>query len=121
MPYFVKLVGIVLLGVGIVFFLKPSLMKKALDFAKVGKRIYFAGVGRIVVGGLLLLSIPHVTLPWITGIVGALILTSGILIFVLGPPKIHQFIDWIYNKSDHAHRIAACVAGGIGVLLIYAA
>ena len=121
MPYIVKLIGILFLGVGIVFFLKPSQIKKVMELVKVGKRVYIAGVGRIVVGGFLLLSTSHVTLPWIAGVIGAIILTSGVLCFVLSLSKIHQFIDWIYNKSDNVHRIAACVAGIFGVLLIYAA
>jgi hypothetical protein len=44
-----------------------------------------------------------------------------VLIFLLGPPKIHAYMDWWAAKQENIRRIGPIVAAIIGVLVIYSA
>lgn len=121
MHYIVTTIGILIAVVGIVFATMPSLMLKFIEFAKVGKRIYIGGVVRLVLGGLLLFASPYVTVFWIPVTFGALMVIAGVLLFVLGPPKIHALMDWWASKPEDMRRIWPIIAAIIGVLLIYSA
>jgi len=121
MAQIVKALGIIILALGIIIVVKPSLMRSFIEFAKVGKRVYIGGVVRIVIGLFLLFSIPHVTLPWICGIMGVIAMIAGILFFVLGVTKMHAFLDKISALPENKFRLLPIVPIIIGVLLIYAA
>ena len=121
MIFVVKAIGIIMLAVGVVLAAKPSLMRAFLDFAKVDKRYYAAGVVRIVFGALLLLSVPKVAYPWVTGVIGALIALTGIVIFFVGENRVHSIMGWAQAKSDDTIRVFPVMCALIGVVLIYAA
>jgi len=121
MSYIITSIGVLLAVVGVVFATAPSLMLKFIEFAKVGKRVYIGGVMRIIVGGLLLFASPHATVFWIPVIFGSLIVLTGVLIFLLGPSKIHAYMDWWAAKPENTRRIGPVVAAVIGVLIIYSA
>jgi hypothetical protein len=121
MNYIITTIGVIVAVIGIVFATAPQLMNKFIEFAKVGKRIYIGGVVRLVLGGLLLFSSPQATVFWIPVIFGALIVLSGVAIFLLGPPRIHAYLDWWAGKPENIQRIGPVVAAVIGVLLIYSA
>lgn len=119
MAYFVKTLGIFILVVGVLGFMAPGLLRKMIDWIKVGKKIYLAAVFRIIIGVLLLLAIPAVVMSWIPGLIGTLLIISGALIFVLGMQKAFAFLDKIYTMPDSKIRIIPVVAAAIGALLIY--
>lgn len=121
MTYLITAFGILFLVLGVIFFVRPALIRTFIEFAKVGKRVYIGGVIRIIIGALLLLATPKAAFPWLPGIIGALILISGILIFILGTQRIHAFMDWWYGLDDSRLRIMPVVAAIFGVLLIYSA
>ena len=114
-------IGVLVAVLGVVFATAPSLIIKFIEFAKVGKRVYVGGVVRIALGGLLLFASPHATVFWIPVIFGALFVLSGALIFLLGPAKIHAFMDWWAAKPENIMRIGPIIAAIIGVLIIYCA
>jgi len=119
MAYFVKAIGILFVAIGVSVFIRPILVKSMIDFAKVGKRCLFGGALRVAIGGLLLLSIPHVAVPVIPGTIGGIIAASGIGIFLLGLVRMHRLMDWMYMKSENMHRVPGCVMAILGILLIY--
>ncbi|PIU56711.1 MAG: hypothetical protein COS89_05705 [Deltaproteobacteria bacterium CG07_land_8_20_14_0_80_38_7] len=119
MEYFVKAFAILIIAVGAISFVTPAFLRKLIELAKVGKRVYVGGVIRIVVGTLLLIAAPNAITIWIPGIIGALILLSGILILVLGVQKIHSFMDKVYSLSDQKIRVIPTIAIILGILLIY--
>ena len=121
MAYFVKAVGILFVALGVSVFIRPILVKPMIDFARVGKRCLFGGALRVAMGGLLLLSIPHVAVPLIPGTIGGLIAASGIAIFLLGIVRMHKLMDWMYMKSESMHRVPGCIIAILGILLIYSA
>ena len=42
----IKIIGIIIILIGILFLLKPDVMKKLMGFMKKGRRIYLAGLLR---------------------------------------------------------------------------
>lgn len=121
MTQLITAIGILLLVIGVVFFVRPQLIRSFIEFAKIGKRIYFGGAIRVLLGGLLLAATPNALFPWIPGSIGALMLISGVLIFVLGITRTHAIMDWWYVKTDNQLRIAPVIAAVLGILLIYSA
>lgn len=121
MDYVLRTIGILILVGGSIYVVNPTFTRKVIEFAKVGKRVYIGGAVRIVIGLLLLFSIKSATFPWIPGIIGALALLAGIAMFALGLPRMHAFMDKIYNLPDSRLRLLPLIAVLIGVLLIYSA
>lgn len=121
MALIVKAIGILIFAMGVVYLVRPALVRSVIDYAKVGKRCYIFGAVRVVIGTLLLVAIPHVTLPWVVGVIGALILIKGILVFALGLPRVHALLDRFYGVPENKLRMLIAMAVVVGVLLIYAA
>ncbi len=119
MVHIITTIGILILVIGVVFIAQPALIRKFIEFARIGKRCYIGGVARIIIGALLLIAMPKAALPWIPGVIGGISVIAGCLIFVLGPPKIHALLDWVYKMPDTKIRIGPVIATIIGVLLIY--
>lgn len=119
MPYLIKAIGIFYIALGILFIAQPLLIRKIIDFAKVGKRVYWGGVVRLVIGALLLIATPQALIPAIPGIIGALVIVSGILAFVLGFPRIFAMLDWFYALPENKMRFIPGFLVLLGILLIY--
>ncbi|MFH1874068.1 MAG: hypothetical protein ABH859_02655 [Pseudomonadota bacterium] len=119
MVHIITTIGILILVIGVVFTVQPELIRKFIDFAKVGNRCYLGGVVRVILGALLLIATPKASLPWIPGIIGVIAVIAGILIFVLGVQKMHAILDWVNNLPDTKLRLMPIVAAIIGILLIY--
>lgn len=117
----VKLVGILVVVMGAIYFVKPDVVKKVMHFWMKDNRLYLAGVLNVLVGIIFLLSASVCLIPWIVVIFGVLSLIKGILAFALGPKKVASFADQIVKKPVKTLRVFAVIALAIGVLLIYAA
>lgn len=121
MIYFVKAMGIIVLVMGVVGFLKPQVMKSMIAFFKEGKRCYIVAAVRIVLGALFLYSVKFVTFPWIPGVVGVVAIASGLFVYAFGLVKVHAYLDKILNLPESKLRIFPTLGVVIGVLLIYSA
>lgn len=121
MIYVIKVIGIIMLVIGVAFFIKPELARKAMDFIKVGKRIYVGAAVRIIIGALLLLSIKASVAPLIPGIIGGVVLLSGIILAIMGPQKTLPIIESWQQKPDSSLRIPATLVTMLGILLIFSA
>lgn len=121
MNYIITSIGVLIMVIGVLFAAIPSLARKFIEFAKVGKHIYIGGVVRIVLGTLLVWTSPVASFMWIPFILGALMILSGIAIFVFRKSRIHAYLDWWYAKPDKILRIPFIVAAVLGALLIYSA
>jgi len=121
MPYVIKSIGIIIAIAGVVFATMPALVTRMIEYAKVGKRIYIGCAVRAVLGILLLIATPQATLPWLVGVIGALMLISGIAGFLLGIQRVTAYLNWWEAKPEATRRMGAIVGAVIGVLLIYGA
>jgi uncharacterized protein YjeT (DUF2065 family) len=121
MNVIVKIIGIAIVALAIVYLLKPDVMKNLMEFFTEGKRIYFAGLIRLVLAVVLLLAARECDYTSVIIFLGILFLVSGLLIFVLGPERVKSIVDWYQNQSLFVSRLFALVVFAIGVLIIYSA
>ena len=121
MAYLITAIGIFFLVVGVIYTVKPSIIRAFIDFAKVGNRIYFLAPLRIVIGILLLVATPKATIVWIPGIIGAIAVISGVSVYFLGLARISAIMDWWKALPDNKLRIVTTLTAVLGVLLIYSA
>ncbi len=121
MQIVIQIVGIVIIIAAIVYLLKPGVMKRLMEFFKQGKRIYFAGLIRLVLAVVFLLGARECDITWVIAAFGILFLISGLLIFILGLEKLKSIIDWYQKQSVLLLRVVAVIALAIGGVIIYSA
>lgn len=116
----VKIFGIVMIGMGILFLIKPSVLKQLMTFVEQGRRLYAVGVFRLLIGGALLFAAPQFRSPEVIIALGILFLAGGIAIFAIGLEKTKFIIGRFNKKSLLFLRFLGFVPLAIiGVLLIY--
>ncbi|MBN1688933.1 MAG: hypothetical protein JW893_07520 [Candidatus Omnitrophica bacterium] len=120
MVFLSKLIAIAFLAFGVYLAAKPQIMKKYLSFWQEGKRVYLAGVIRIVIGIVFLFASPDCRVAKVILVLGVLCLAGGILIFVLGIERIKLVLAWWEKRSLTAYRIIGGLTVLIGLLLVYA-
>lgn len=117
----VKLLGIAILALGIIFILKPEQMKKWLRFWIAENHLYMGGLLNILIGIILVIAAPRCDLPWVIAIFSVLSFTKGVAIFILGRQKMTVFAEKYAKKPVKALRRYTVLALVFGVLLIWAA
>jgi len=121
MEYVIKVIGIIILVIGVTFAALPALMDKFIPFAKTGNRYLIGGAVRVICGVLLILASFSAAIFWIPMILGSIMLIAGVLIFALGKARTHSLLDWVAGLPEHKRRIFAIVAACVGALIIYSA
>lgn len=121
MLFLVKLIGFVIMGFGVAFLMDPGTMKKVIDFFEVGKRVYAAAIGRIVLAVILLLVASQAKITWIIVALGIIFLVSGILVFSMGVDKCKAMIGKIRDKQVKDQRLIALIPLVAGILILLAA
>jgi len=117
----IKILGIFFVLIGIVFLLRPDVMKRLMEFIKKGKRIYFAGVIRFVLAIVFLLGASECYQKLVIAAFGILFLMSGLLIFILGPEKIRRMLDWYQKQPILLLRVMAVIVLAFGAIIVYSA
>lgn len=115
----VKLIGIVIIGIGIILLLNPKAINQIIACCQKGKRLYIAGILRILIGVIFLLTASQCRLPGIVLVLGILILITGILIFILGLERVKSILNWWNKGMPLVIRLIGLVTLAIGALLIY--
>lgn len=121
MDVVVKIIGIVFIFMTSVYFLKPDIMKRLMEFFKQGKRIYFAGLIRFALAIVFLLAAGDCKMPWVIIVFGILFIISGLLIFILGLEKVKSYISWWQKQSVVLLRVIALIGLAFGAIIIYSA
>jgi len=117
----VKIIGIVIVLVAILYLLKPGVMKWLIEFFKRGKRIYLAGLMRFALAIVFLLAARECDITWAIASLGVLFLIGGLLIFMIGHKRLMSILDWWQKRSDMSLRLIALIALAVGATIIYAA
>jgi len=117
----IQSLGIFIVVVGIVYLLKPEVMKWLIEFFKQGKRIYIAGLIRLALAVIFLLGARECKYFWVILAFGILFLIGGLLIFILGPEKIRRIFGWWEKQSVLLLRVMALIALAIGAIIIFSA
>ena len=121
MNMLIKIIGIIFLCAGIMYLLRPNVLKGFLEFFKQGKRLYLAGLLRFVLAIVFLIGARECNLAWVIAAFGVLFMIGGLLIFIIGLEKLKSIIDWWQKQSSLLIRVIGLVALAIGVVIIYSA
>lgn len=117
----IAIIGIIILLIGVVYLIKPELLKQIMEFFKKGNRLYLGGVLRFALAVVFLLGARECGLPWVIVIFAILFLIGGVLVFVLGPNKIRPILDWWQKQSLWLIRLVALIVTAVGAVIIYSA
>jgi len=117
----VRLIGIVLVGMGIMYLLNPKTLRQFVAFFEQGRRLYIAGILRIVIGVILLAAASQCRWVGVVLALGILILIGGIVIFILGLERLKSMINWWNKRPLIVIRLMGLIALAVGALLLYSA
>lgn len=112
-----ELIGLVVAGVGLTIFALPEFIQKIFDFVKEGKRLYWAGVVRCLIGLVLLLIAPKSVLPVATVAVGLVFLLSGIIAFACDLEKMKSFLAHYNELPVLVIRLIGLTVACVGILI----
>jgi hypothetical protein len=117
----IQIIGIVIAAIGIVFILKPSVLKQLFEFFKKGNRIYVAAPIRLALAVVFFVGANQCRQSWVIIVIGILFLLSAILVLLLGPKKLRPMIEWFQGQSEILQRVVALIALAVGVVIIISA
>jgi len=117
----IKIIGVIIVSIAIVFLVKPTVMKLIIQFFKKGNRIYLAGLVRFALAVIFLLAARECDITWVILVFGILFLISGLLVFMLGPAKIGRMLDWYQKRPLILSRFMAVFILAVGAIIIYSA
>ncbi len=121
MDIVIKSLGILFCIIGIVYLLRPDIMKWLMEFFKQGKRIYFSGLIRFALAIVFLASARECRYPWVILTFGLLFIIGGLLIFALGPEKIRQMLEWYQQQPVLIFQVIAVIVMVVGLMVIFSA
>ncbi len=121
MDFAVKIVGVILVCMGLVYVLKPGIARGLTKFFVGGKRLYLGGIVRLALAILFLLSARECRYPWIIGVFGAVFLFGALVVFLAGPAKLRPMLTWCQGRSLVWGRIIGGIVFLLGGVIIYAA
>jgi hypothetical protein len=114
----VRIVGIIIALTGVVYFLKPGVIKWLMEFFKQGRRLYFVGLTRFALAVIFLLAANQCKTPWVIIVFGILFMISGLLIFAIPLEKLKSYLGWWQKQSLILLRVLSLIALAIGVAII---
>jgi uncharacterized protein YjeT (DUF2065 family) len=117
----VKIVGVFLILAGLLYLLRPQVVRSLTQFFIKGNRLYISAIVRLILAVLFLLSATKCTHPQIVGAFGVLFLLGGLTIFMAGPAKLKPTLTWFLARSPVWSRIAGIVIMAFGGIIVYAA
>lgn len=117
----IRILGILIIIEGILFALKPELMRTVIVFFSRGRRLYIAGILRAAVAVIFLVASSQCKIPLVIMILGILFLISGFLVFTLGLERQKAYLNWWREKSPTVLRLAALIALLLGAVVVYSA
>lgn len=121
MVILVKSIGMAVLALGIIFFLKPEKIKQWLRFWIAENHLYLGGLLNVLIGIVFLIAASRCEIPWVVVIFGLLSLGKGILLFILGREKITTFAEKYDKRPIKDLRGYSILAAILGILLIWSA
>ena len=121
MDTLIKIIGIGIMILGVAYFAEPGFMKRLMAFFKQGERIYLAGVLRLVLGIVFLLSARECAIKWVIIMFSIIFIAGSAVIFMFGPAKFQKMISWAERQPYWIIRIIAVVTATIGGIIIYSA
>ena len=117
----IKIVGIMCIVIGILYVLKPDVLKRLVEFFKKGRRMYLAGLIRFALAVLFLIGAGDCREKWVIVGFGIIFLLSGLFVFTLGPGRLRGMLEWFQRQPALLVRFIGVIALAIGAGIVYSA
>lgn len=117
----IKVIGVLIILMGVLYMIKPNVMKSLMQFFKKGSRIYAAGIARLALAVVFLLAAGECRLKWVIAGFGIIFLLSGLLVFMLGAKRLGPMMEWFGKQPGLILRILAGIVLAIGAIITYSA
>jgi hypothetical protein len=117
----IKIIGTVIVCIGLVFLIWPGVMRATTRFFSKGSRLYLAAMVRFALAIVFIMGARHCGIKWVIVLFGLIFLLSGLLIFMLGLQKAKGIIGWYLEQPKFISRVAAGIVLGVGLIIVYAA
>jgi len=121
MVLLVRLLGIAIVAMGVIFSLRKNALKDYIAFWRNEKRLKIGGLIALLCGIIFLLAAPHCRITWLLVVFGIWSIIKGILLLSLNIKTMYAYFDWWDNKPVLVIRLVGIVAIAFGALLIYSA
>ncbi len=121
MVILVRLFGVLIIAMGIIFTVKQDSFKKYIAFWSREKSIKKGGLVSILIGVIFLIAAPECRLSGVITVLGIWAIIKGVILLLIKQKKINAYLDWWAKKSHTVVRALGFFAIAIGILLIYSA
>jgi hypothetical protein len=121
METIIKVIGTVIVCIGLVYLIKPEIFRSIIRFFAKGSRLYLAAIVRFVLAIVFILGARHCGIKWVIVLFGLIFLLSGLLVFMLGLQKAKGIIRWYQKQPIFVYRIVATIVLSVGLIIVYAA
>lgn len=121
MDIVIKILGIVFVCLGILYFLKPQFLKRFMLFFKKGKRLYLVALSRFALAVVFLVGANQCHRFWVIFAFGIIFIISGMLLFIMRLEKLRAIIDWYQSQPNWIFRVISLIAVAFGVAIIFSA
>ena len=116
----ISVIGALIVLEGIVFLIKPQLLKPLLKFFAKGKNIYVPAVLRVIFGVVFIYFAHNCRVSWLILILGILLCAAGIVMFMVKIDRLKAMLGWWEQRSLITLRLMAVVTLIIGGIIFYA-
>jgi uncharacterized protein YjeT (DUF2065 family) len=117
----IKVIGTVIVCIGLVYLIKPEVLKNFMRFFAKGSRLYLAALVRLALAIVFFSGARQCGVRWVIVLFGLLFLLSGLLIFMLGLEKAKSIINWYQKQPVFIFRVIAIIVLSVGLIIVYAA
>jgi hypothetical protein len=121
MEIIIKVLGTVIVCIGLVYLIKPEIFRSIIGFFVKGKRLYLAALVRFTLAIIFIMGARHCGIKWIIVMFGLIFLLSGLLIIMMGLEKTKGIIRWYQKQPIFVYRIVAIIVLSVGLIIVYAA
>jgi len=114
----IKIIGMVFVLIGIIYLIKPGVIRRLIGLFGHGNRLYFSGLIRLILAVVFLAAARECRKPWVIFAFGILFLLGGFVIFLAGPKRLRPVLEWWQKQSDLLLRVLAVATVVVGVAVI---
>jgi len=114
----VKLIALLILVMGGLYLVNPSIMKKYVSFWAKGSRIRLGAILSFIIGIIFLMAAPRCRVSMVVTIMGIISVLKGVVLSASGVERAKAMLNKWQNKSQGTVRFFGLLAIAIGVLLL---
>ena len=121
MVMLVRLFGIAITVMGVMFLVNPNSLKQYFLFWKKENRLQIGGIIALVFGIICLIAASQCRVVWLIIFLGVWSIVKGVVLFAIDKKKFFDYIDWWLEKPVSVLRYIGIIAVVFGVLVVFSA